>query len=398
MHWSKEAEEARPFGESFEFGAELVGVVASYQSEQDAAAVGERLFDPVGREWKLEAGHVGQVSGHHRDGSGGYVRQMRIWRSHELGNPLDVLKLEEVEAPEPGPGQVQITTEAVGITFPDVLSCRGEYQIPTRLPFTPGGETAGVVTARGEGVDNIELGASVAVLGGGLSEVNVAAASSVFPYPTESLSAAQAAAVPVNYGTAWFALHDRAHVQSGETVLITGAAGGTGTACIQLAHAAGAVPIAVVGGEEKAALVRSLGVEHVVDHRETPDWVDSVREMSGGGVDVCFDAVGGDAYQKARRCMAWDGRLLIIGFVGGIADAPTNHILLKNYSVVGVHWGASLMRDPSAVGRQMAEVFALAGTGAVAPPLYPPFAFEDAAQALQDLADRKVYGKAVVTL
>jgi len=120
--------------------------------------------------------------------------------------------------------------------------------------------------------------------------------------------------------------------------------------------------------------------------------------MSGGGVDVCFDAVGGDAYQKARRCMAWDGRLLIIGFVGGIADAPTNHILLKNYSVVGVHWGASLMRDPSAVGRQMAEVFALAGTGAVAPPLYPPFAFEDAAQALQDLADRKVYGKAVVTL
>jgi NADPH2:quinone reductase len=323
---------------------------------------------------------------------------MRIWRSHELGNPLEVLKLEESDTPEPGPGQVQIETKAVGITFPDVLNCRGEYQTPTRLPYTPGGETAGVVTALGEGVDTIELGAAVAVLGGGLREVNVAAANSVFPYPTESLSAAQAAAVPVNYGTAWFALHDRAQVQSGETVLITGAAGGTGTACIQLAQAAGAIPIAVVGGEEKATLVRSLGVEHVVDHRETPDWVDSVREMSGGGVDVCFDAVGGDAYQKARRCMAWDGRLLIIGFVGGIADAPTNHILLKNYSVVGVHWGASLMRDPSAVGRQMAEVFALAATGAVAPPLYPPFAFEDAAQALQDLADRKVYGKAVVTL
>jgi len=323
---------------------------------------------------------------------------MRIWRSHELGNPLDVLHLEEDDAPTPGPGQVQIETTAVGLTFPDVLSCRGEYQVPTRFPFTPGGETAGVVTELGEGVEGIEIGTAVAVLGGGLREVNVAAANSVFPYPTASLSAAQAAAVPVNYGTAWFALHDRAQLQSGESVLITGAAGGTGTACIQLALAAGATPIAVVGGEEKAAVVRSLGVEHVVDHRETPEWVDAVREMSGGGVDVCFDAVGGDAYQKARRCMAWDGRLLIIGFVGGIADAPTNHILLKNYSVVGVHWGASLMRDPNAVGRQLSEVFALAESGLVAPPLYPPFSFEDAAQALQDLADRKVYGKAVVEL
>lgn len=321
---------------------------------------------------------------------------MRIWRSHALGSPLDVLVLEEIDAPEPGPGEVQIETKAVGLTFPDVLSCRGEYQVPTRLPYTPGGETSGVVTALGDGVEGIEVGAAVAVLGGGLREVNVANASSVFPYPTGSLTAAQAAAIPVNYGTAWFALHDRAQLRSGESVLITGAAGGTGTACIQLALAAGATPIAVVGGAEKAALVRSLGVDHVVDHRETPEWVDTVREMSGGGVDVCFDAVGGDAYQKARRCMAWDGRLLIIGFVGGIADAPTNHILLKNYSVVGVHWGASLMRDPGAVGRQMAAVMALAETGQVAPPLYPPFAFEDAAQALQDLADRKVYGKAVV--
>ena len=319
---------------------------------------------------------------------------MRIWRSHELGEPLAVLQL---ESPDPGPGQVQVQTTAVGLTFPDVLSCRGEYQVPTRFPYTPGGDTAGVVTALGEDVEGVEVGSSVAVLGGGLREVNNVGAGSVFPYPTDSLTAGQAAAIPVNYGTAWFALHDRAHVQPGETVLITGAAGGTGTACIQLALAAGAIPIAVVGGEEKAAVVRSLGVEHVVDHQETPAWVDTVRVMSGGGVDVCFDAVGGDAYQS-RRCMAWDGRLLIIGFVGGIADAPTNHILLKNYSVVGVHWGASLMRDPGAIGRQLGEVLALAETGAVAPPLYPPFAFEDAAQALQDLADRKVYGKAVVEL
>ncbi len=321
---------------------------------------------------------------------------MRIWRAHELGDPLDVLRIEEDEPPTPGAGEVQVETRAVGITFPDVLSCRGEYQVPTRLPYTPGGETAGVITAVGDGVAGLEPGTAVAVLGGGLREVNVVAAASVFPYPTDALTPGQAAAVPVNYGTAWYALHDRAGVRPGETILITGAAGGTGTACIQLALAAGAVPIAVVGGDEKAELVRGLGVEHVVDHRRTPAWVDTVRDLSGGGVDVCFDAVGGDAYQQARRCMAWDGRLLIIGFVGGIADAPTNHILLKSYSVVGVHWGASLMRDSTAVGRQMAAVFELAERGDVAPPLYPPFAFDDAAQALQDLADRKVYGKAVV--
>ena len=321
---------------------------------------------------------------------------MRSWRSHELGDPGEVLQIDEVDSPSPGPGQVLIDTRAVGLTFPDVLSCRGEYQVPTKLPYTPGGETAGVVSGLGDGVEGLEIGTAVAVLGGGLREQNVVAATSVFPYPEDALTAAQAAAVPVNYGTTWFALHDRARLQAGETVLITGAAGGTGTACIQLTQAAGGTPIAVVGGAEKVDLVRGMGVEHVVDHRETPQWVDLVRDMSGGGVDVAYDPVGGDAFHQVRRCMAWDGRLLVIGFVGGIPDAPANHVLLKNYSIVGVHWGASLMRDPTAVGRQMGEVFALAERGDVAPPLYPPFAFEDAAEALQAMAERRVWGKAVV--
>ena len=323
---------------------------------------------------------------------------MRIWRSHELGEPLEVLRLEEDDEPTPGPGQVLVDTAAVGLTFPDVLSCRGEYQVPTRLPYTPGGEIAGVVAAVGEGVDHVAVGTAVAVLGGGLREKNVVGAGSCFAYPTGALSPAQAAAIPVNYGTAWFGLHERANLQAGETVLITGAAGGTGTACIQLALAAGAIPIAVVGGEEKVALVRSLGVEHVVDHRETPAWVDTVREMSGGGVDVAWDAVGGEAFHQVRRCMAWDGRLLIVGFVGGIAQAPTNHALLKNYAIVGVHWGASLMRDPESVSRQMDSVFALALDGAVAPPVESVRPFEEAAAAIQAIADRQVTGKAVVTI
>ncbi len=323
---------------------------------------------------------------------------MRIWQSHELGNPIDVLRLEDADPPVVGPGQVLIDTTAVGLTFPDVLTCRGEYQVPTRFPNTPGGETAGVVADVGDGVDGLNVGDAVTMLGGGLREQNVVAASSVFAYPTDALTAPQAAAIPVNYCTTWFALHDRAKLQEGETILITGAAGGTGTACIQLSLAAGATPIAVVGGDEKADLVRSLGVDHVVDHRTNPDWVDTVREMSGGGVDVAYDAVGGDAFHKVRRCMAWNGRLLIIGFVGGIAQAPTNHALLKNYSIVGVHWGASLMRDPAGLQRQMDGIFELAKQGVVQPALYPPVAFDHAAQALQDMADRKVYGKLVVDM
>jgi len=178
---------------------------------------------------------------------------------------------------------------------------------------------------------------------------------------------------------------------------VTGAAGGTGTAAIQLGRAAGARVIAVAGGEAKVELCRSLGADVVIDHQQTPAWVDEVRAASGGGVDVAYDPVGGDTFHQVRRCMAWDGRLLVIGFVGGIPSVQTNHALLKSYSIVGVHWGASLARRPESLGEQMGALLELARTGAVDPPLYPPYRFEDAAQALQDLADRKTYGKVVVT-
>ena len=191
------------------------------------------------------------------------------------------------------------------------------------------------------------------MLGGGLREQNIVGAGSCFAYrPTPCRGAGGGDPGELRHGVVRSprpgeasARRDRVDHRCGRRHR---------TACIQLALAAGAVPIAIVGGEQKAALVRSLGVEHIVDHRETPDWVDTVREMSGGGVDVAWDAVGGDAFHQVRRCMAWDGRLLIVGFVGGIAQAPTNHALLKNYSIVGVHWGASLMRDPESVKRQMA--------------------------------------------
>lgn len=314
-----------------------------------------------------------------------------------MGEPATSLELVEVPDPVAGRGQVVVDVEAVGLAFPDVLQCRGIYQVPTPPRFTPGGETAGRVAQVGEGAEGVAVGDRVVFMGGGLAERVSMPAGALFPVPG-GVSAASAAAVPINYGTTWYALHERAHLRAGETLLVTGAAGGTGTAAIQLGKAAGARVIAVAGGEEKAALARDVGADVVIDHRRTPDWVDAVREASGGGVDVAYDPVGGDTFHQVRRCMAWGGRLLIIGFVAGIPEAPMNHVLLKSYDIVGVHWGASVMRDPSSVRRQLEAVLAHVGRGDFTPPLYPPFPFESAADALQALADRQTWGKAVVTL
>ena len=323
---------------------------------------------------------------------------MRAWQVHELGDPIDRLVLDEVEAPEPKPGGVVVASEAVGLAFPDVLQVRGEYQVRPPLPFVPGSETAGKVVAVGGDVDDGLVGRRVVALGGGLSELVGLPASAVFEVP-DGLSSTKAAAIPMNYCTTWFALHDRARLAAGETLLVTGASGGVGSAAIQLGLAAGARVIAVAGGPEKVAACKAVGADSVIDHREVDDLVEEVRSLTDGrGVDVAYDPVGGDVFQQVRRCMAWNGRLLVIGFVAGIPEMATNHILLKNYSVVGVHWGASLVRDPESLGRQVGAVFDLVGEGAVDPLLHPPYAFEDAPQALQDIYDRKVIGKVVADL
>ncbi len=322
---------------------------------------------------------------------------MRIWRLQQLGDPAEQLRLVDEEPPRPQPGEVLVDVEAVGLAFPDVLQCRGQYQVKSGPGFTPGGESAGTVAALGDDVEGLDVGQRVVFLGsGGLAEQVTHPAAAVFPVP-DGVSAETAAAIPINYCTTLYALHDRGHLQAGESLLVTGAAGGTGTAAIQLGKAAGARVVAVAGGEDKARLAREVGADVVIDHRATPDWVDTVREATGGGVDVAYDPVGGDTFHQVRRCMGWDGRLLVIGFVAGIPEVATNHALLKSYSIVGVHWGASLARFPDSLGRQMTTLLDMATTGAVDPPLYPPYSFEDAATALQDLADRRTYGKVVVT-
>ncbi len=321
---------------------------------------------------------------------------MRAWQLHDLGNPLEKLELNDLpDAPAPEAGQVTVSIKAVGISFPDVLQCRGEYQIKPPLPWVPGGESAGIVSAVGPEVSRLEVGDRVMMLGGGLvDQVNVHERG-LWKVP-ESFALDKAAAVPVNYGTTWFALHERGQLAPGETLLITGAAGGTGSAAIQLGIAAGAKVIAVAGGKEKVEQAKILGADHVIDHHINPDWVNEVRDVSNGGVDVAYDPVGGDTTHQVRRCMAWNGRLLIIGFVAGIPDLPANHMLLKNYSVVGVHWGASLGRNPESLNTQIRSVLELADKGDVDPLIFPPYKYMDGAQAIQDLADRKTWGKVVV--
>lgn len=322
---------------------------------------------------------------------------MRIWRLDALGDPAEQLRQVEEDPPQAGAGEVLVDVEAVGLAFPDVLQCRGEYQVKTGPGFTPGGELAGRVAALGDGVEGLDVGQRVVFLGGGgLAEQVVHPAAGVYAVP-DGVTAETAAAIPINYGTTLFALRDRAGLRAGETVLVTGAAGGTGTAAIQLAKAFGARTIAIAGGATKCDLLREVGADVVIDHRTTPAWVDAVREASGGGVDVAYDPVGGDTFHQVRRCMGWDGRLLVIGFVAGIPEAPMNHVLLKNYSIMGVHWGASVARDPDSLKEQMTTLLRMAADGSVAPPLYPPYGFDDAATALQDIADRKVHGKVVVT-
>jgi len=284
--------------------------------------------------------------------------------------------------PTPGDGQIGIEVEAIGVAFPNVLMAQGKYQVKSTPPFSPAESVVGRVTSLGAGVDGFSVGDRVMAMDGAeLAEHAVTKASHTFKAP-ESLTAGQATALLVNYPTTYFGLYERAQLQAGETVLITAAAGGVGTAAIDLAKAAGAVVIAVAGGPEKTQVCLDIGADFAVDYRATPDFVDEVRELSGGGVDVCYEVVGGDT------CFAG----------GTIPESPMNHALLKNYSIVGVHWGAAIARDPASLTRQMEALTEMADAGKISPKMYPPFTFEDAKQAFDDLAHRKTTGKVVVEL
>ncbi len=324
---------------------------------------------------------------------------MKAWRLAELGEPATVLRLEEVEEPRPGRGQLVVRVLGAAANFPDVLMSRGLYQVRPDLPFTPGVELCGEVVATGDGATRFAPGDRVlgtAVLPhGGFAEFALMDQATTFAAP-DALDDAQAASLHIGYQTGWFALHRRTQLRAGETLLVHAAAGGVGSAAVQLGKAAGAQVIGVVGGPAKAEFARSLGADVVVD-RHSEDFVAVVKEVTGGlGADVIYDPVGGDTYNRSTKCIAFEGRILVIGFAGGtIQSAALNHALVKNYSIVGVHWGLYNRFDAVAVRTCHDELTRLAAEGLVDPQVSERLSLAQAAEGLQRLADGKTVGRVV---
>ncbi|WP_330333922.1 NADPH:quinone oxidoreductase family protein [Streptomyces sp. NBC_00536] len=315
---------------------------------------------------------------------------MQAWRVHTPGEPREAMRLEEIPEPVPGEGEVKLRVLAANVNFPDALLCRGQYQIRPPLPFTPGVEICG------ETEDGRRVIANPSLPHGGFAEFVTADARALLPAP-DSLDDAAAAALHIGYQTGWFGLHRRARLQPGETLLVHAAAGGVGSAAVQLGKAAGATVIGVVGGKAKAAVAEELGCDLVID-RHTEDLVARVKEFTGGrGADVVFDPVGGDAYTASAKCVAFEGRILVVGFASGTVPAPAlNHALVKNYSVVGLHWGLYAQRDPAAVLACHTELTRLAAEGAISPLVSERVPLAGAADAVQRVADGVTTGRLVV--
>ena len=333
----------------------------------------------------------------------GIPARMRAWRVTRLAEPADALSLDEVPVPAPGPGEVLVRVRAVAANFPDVLLCRGEYQVKPDLPFSPGIECVGEVVAVGEGVDAAGAGLSVgdrvvASKIGVLAEYAAVRAADVHAAPA-ALDDAAAAGLFIAYQTAWFGLHRRAALQPGEWLLVHAAAGGVGLAAVQLGVAAGARVIGVVGSAAKAEVARAAGAEAVLI-RGQDDLAGGVKALTGGhGADVVFDPVGGEAFAASTKCIAFEGRLVVVGFASGeIPQVAAGHVLVKNYSVVGLHWGLYAQVAPQLVADAHAALSRLADEGAVAPVVDHVVPFADAPAALTALAGGQTVGRVVIAV
>ncbi len=317
---------------------------------------------------------------------------------HNFGDFRE-LSFEEVDEPRPAPGQAVLEVEAVGLNFPDILMIAGLYQDRPRLPFVAGAEAAGRVAAVGPGVEHVAVGDRAFgynLLVGAMAEKFLVPASQVFRLP-DQVSMDQGACLSVTYGTGFHALLDRARLKPDETVLITGATGGVGSAGIQIAKAIGARVIAAVGSEAKAEFARSLGADEVINYR-TESLKERTNSLTGGdGADVIYDPVGGDIFLDCLRCIAWEGRILVAGFTSGvIPKAPMNLPLLKGCSIVGVFFGPFGERSPEANRANFTQLLGWTADGTISPIVSAHFPLEDAVEALSVIADRRVLGKVVL--
>jgi len=314
----------------------------------------------------------------------------------ELGS-LDNVVIEERDTPLPGPGQVVVDVRAAGANYVDGLICQGRYQMKPSVPFVPGGEIAGVVSAVGDGVTRVQVGERVmAMIGfGAFAEQVVVAASSLDPI-ADGLTFGQAAAFIQSYCTAWFALARRITVSEGEWVLVLGAGGGIGLAAVDVAVALGAQVVAAASGTEKLEAARAMGAHATVAY-EHDDLKARARGLTQGGVDVVVDPVGGHHSEAALRATKAFGRFCVIGFASGtIASIPLNHVLLNNRTIVGVDWGAWAMRDPGGQRAMLDEIMEMVRSGRLHPiePTQRPL--DEAADVMASLLDRTQGGKVVL--
>ncbi len=325
---------------------------------------------------------------------------MRAIQIVELSGPDTALQLSELPEPEPShmltPGSgVLVEVRAAGVSFPEVLQTRGEYQVKPPLPFVPGSEVGGVVRSAPSG-STLSVGDRVAAfcMLGGFAEVAVAPEFFCFPLP-ESLDFAQGASLVLNYHTAYFALKLRGRLTEGEWVLVHGAAGGVGTAALQVARGLGARTIAVVSSDTKERVAREAGADELV--RSDSAWKDLAKEISGGGVDVVLDPVGGDRFTDSLRSLREGGRVVVVGFTGGsIPEVKVNRLLLGNTEVVGAGWGAYVLSKPDVSREIGAAVGELIERGFVRPVVGAKFSLERAADALRLIEGREATGKVVL--
>ena len=327
---------------------------------------------------------------------------VKAWVVRELGGP-DVLRLEDVDAGEPADGFIPIAVRAAAINFPDALMVAGTYQTKPALPFVPGVEVSGEVVAAPPS-SGFKAGDRVMALldsggltRGGYSQIADAAPVAVSPMPI-GMSFEDAAGFTLTYQTGWFGLHRRAQLQPGETLLVHAGAGGVGTAAIQLGKAAGATVLATASTDEKLDVCRRMGADHVINYK-TQDFADEVKQLTGGrGVDVIFDPVGGDVYDRSTKCIAFEGRIVIVGFTSGrIPQAAANHVLVKNYSVVGLHWGLYRSRGPELIPIAARALCDLYESGKIKPFISVCMPLAQAPAALASVAGGRSTGKVILS-
>jgi NADPH:quinone reductase len=324
---------------------------------------------------------------------------MRAILCTQYGLP-ETLKLADIATPAPTVDEVLIEVKACGVNFPDVLIIQNKYQFKPALPFSPGGEVSGIITAIGNSVTNVKVGDHVVALcgWGGFAEQVVVKSNRVFKVP-DQMEFVQAACTLYTYGTSYHALKDRAELKAGETLLVLGAAGGVGLAAVELGKLMGATVIAAASTHDKLEVCKEKGADHVINY-STEDLRARIKEITHDkGVDVIYDPIGGSLAESALRSIAWRGRYLVVGFATGtIPSFPANLPLLKGASIVGVFWGSFAEREPKQSMQNFIQLLAWMKEGKIKQHIHRIYSLQEAPQALQDLLDRKVRGKAVVKI